>query len=74
MVERYWMNNSCLIFSSHVVKVGADSAACLIKEMLDPTKLTSQHLSSKVGRLSWVNATKQKQEASIGKEAKNDNS
>ena len=39
--------------SSLVVKLGAELEACLIKEILDPTKLTSQHLSSKGRWLSW---------------------
>ena len=56
-----------------MVKLGAELAACLIKAILDPTKLTSQHLSSKGGWLSWANATQQEHEASMGKEAKNDN-
>ena len=41
--------------------------------MLDPTKLTSQHLSREGGRLSWENATQQEHEARIGKEATHDN-
>ena len=56
-----------------MVKLGAYLAACLIKEMLDPTKLTSQHLSRKGGRLSWENETQQEHEARMGKEATNDN-
>ena len=51
--------------SSLVVKLRAEFAACLIKEILDPTKLTSQHLSSKGGQLSWANATQQEHEASM---------
>ena len=61
------------VTSSLVVKLGAELAACLIKEMLDPTKLTSQHLSSKGGRLSSENATQQEHESSIVKEATNEN-
>ena len=41
--------------------------------MLDPTKLTSQHLSSEGGRLIFSNATQQEHELSMGKEATNDN-
>ena len=56
-----------------MIKLGAESAACLIKEMLDPTKLISNHLSSKGGRLGWANATQQENEASMVKESTNDN-
>ena len=56
-----------------VVKLGAYLAACLIKEMLDPTRLTSQHLSIEGGNLSWSNTTQQEHEARMGKEATNDN-
>ena len=56
-----------------MVRLGAESASCLIKEMLDPTKLTSQHLSSEGGRLSWGKATQLEHEARMGKEATNDN-
>ena len=56
-----------------MVNLEADLAACLIKEILDPTKLTSQHLSREGGRLSWENATQQEHEARMGKEATNDN-
>ena len=41
--------------------------------MLDPTKLTSQHLSSEGRRLSWINTKQQEHEASLIKEATNDN-
>ena len=41
--------------------------------MLYPNKLTSQHLSSKCGRLNWENATQQEHKASMGKEDTNDN-
>ena len=56
-----------------VVKLGAELAACLINEMLDPTKITSQHLSREGGHLSWANTTQQEHEAIMGKEATNDN-
>ena len=50
-----------------MVKLGAESAAYVIKEMLDPNKLISQHLSSEGGRLSWVNATEQEHEVTMVK-------
>ena len=56
-----------------VVKLGEESATHLIKEMLDPTKLTSQHISREGGRLSWKNTTQQEYEDSTGKEATNEN-
>ena len=56
-----------------MVKLGAESAASVIKEMLDPNKITSQHLSSEGGRRSWENATQQEHETTTGKEATNDN-
>ena len=59
--------------SSLMVKLGAESSACLIKEMMDPTKLKSQHLPSEGGRLIWANTTQQEHEAIMGKEATNDN-
>ena len=46
-----------------MVNLGAELAACLINEMLDPTKLISQHLSREGGHLSWANATQQEHEA-----------
>ena len=36
-----------------------ENKACLIKEMLNPTKVTLQHLSSEGGRLSWENESQQ---------------
>lgn len=42
--------------------------------MRHPSKLTSEHLSSEDGRLSWLNTTTAEHEASKGKEATNDNS
>ena len=56
-----------------MVKLGAESAACYIKEMLDPTKLTPQYLSSEGGRLSWENSTQQEHEDIMGNEATKDN-
>ena len=56
-----------------MVKLGAELAAYLIKEVLYPNKITSQHLSSKGGRLSWANATQKEHEAIKRKEATNGN-
>ena len=56
-----------------MIKLGAESAAFLIKEMLDPTKLTSHNLYRQGGQLSWANETQQEHEDSMGKEATNDN-
>ena len=41
--------------------------------MLDPIKLTSQHISRESVLLSWENATQQEHEAIMGKEVTNDN-
>ena len=53
--------------------IGSEIAACLLAEMRHPDKLTSEHLSSEGGRLSWLNTTTAEHEASKGKEASNDN-
>ena len=42
--------------------------------MLECNKPTSQNLYGKGGRLGWANVTQQGHDASIGKEATNDNS
>ena len=53
---------------------GSSVATSLLEEIRDPTKLTSDHLSSEDGRLSWLNTTTAEHEASKGKDATNDNS
>ena len=55
-----------------MIKLVEELSAYLIKYMLDPTKLTSQNLSSKGGRMIWENARQQEHEASMGKEDIND--
>ena len=60
--------------SSMIEEIGADVATSLVEEMRHPDKLTSEHLSSEGGRLSWLNTTTAEHEASKGKEATNDNS
>ena len=54
--------------------IGPEIAACLLAETRHLDKLTSEHLSSEGGRLSWLNTTTAEHEASKGKEASNDNS
>ena len=49
------------------------SAALILEEFRDPSKLTSDHLSSKGGRLSYKHTTAEYHEANLGKEATNDN-
>jgi len=46
----------------------------LIDEFVDPKKLTSDHLESLSGRLSWGFTTDEHRESMKGKEATNDNS
>ena len=48
-------------------------ATCLIAEMKNPNKLTSLHLDSEGGRLSWGKTSAAKHEALKGREASNDN-
>ena len=60
--------------TEYIKSIGADVASCLLVEMRHPSKLTSEHLSSEDGRLSWLNTTTAEHEASKGKEATNDNS
>ena len=56
-----------------ILDMGSEVATCLLQEMKDPTKLTSDHLSSLDGRLSWLNTSRADHESSKGKEATNDN-
>ena len=50
------------------------AAESLIDEFVDPKKLTSDHLESLSGRLSWGFTTDEHHESMKGKEATNDNS
>ena len=49
------------------------AATLLLKEFRDPNKLTSDHLSSECGQLSYDHTTAEHHEAMLGKEATNDN-
>ena len=55
-----------------VLKMAAEVAACMLKELRDPKKATSDYLSSKDGQFSWGATTNAEHHASLEKMATND--
>ena len=58
--------------NSLVVKMAVEVAKCLLKELRDPNKATSDYLTSEEGVFSWGNTTDEEHQACIGKMATND--
>ena len=55
-----------------VLKMATEVAACMLKELRDPKKATSDYLSSEEGQFSWGATTDDEHHASLGKMATND--
>jgi hypothetical protein len=55
-----------------VTKMAVEVAQCLLKELRDPKKATSDYLSSNNGEFSWGNTTEDDHESCLGKMATND--
>ena len=55
-----------------VLKMATEVAACMLKELRDPKKATSDYLSSEEGQFSWGATTNAEHHASLGKMATND--
>ena len=55
-----------------VLKMAAEVADCLLKELRDPKKATSDYLTSEEGQFSWGATTDAEHHACLGKMATND--
>ena len=54
------------------VNLAREVATCLLLEVMDPKKATSDHLSKCNGRFSWAMSSTEEKNASIGMRATND--
>ena len=52
--------------------MAVEVAECLLKELRDPKKVTSDYLTSEGGQFSWGGTTEEEHLASLGKMATND--
>ena len=55
-----------------VTKLALEVAQCFLEDLCDPTKATSDYLSSAEGKFSWGETTEEEHMACIGKMATND--
>ena len=55
-----------------VEKMAVELAVCMLQELRDPKKATSDYLSSEEGKFSWGETTEDEHQACMGKMATND--
>ena len=58
--------------TGYVRELAVEVAGCLLRELRDPKKVTSDYLSSGKGEMSWGQTSKDKHAACIGHMATND--